>query len=44
MKIEIKNRFNGEIIIIGEYESIKEALEKNREANLYGANLYGANL
>ena len=44
MKIEIKNRFNGNIIIVGEYASVKDALEKNRGANLRGANLYGANL
>ena len=34
MNIEIKNRFNGEIIIVGEYASIKDALEKNKEANI----------
>ena len=54
MKVEIKNRFSGEIILCGKYESIKDCLEKNRgadlrganlcEANLYGANLYEANL
>ena len=44
MKIEIKNRFNGKIIISGEYSSIKEALEKNRGANLSYANLRGADL
>jgi len=44
MKIEIKNRWNGNIIIAGEYESIKDALQKNRKANLCGANLSGANL
>ena len=44
MKIEIKNRFNGEIILCGEYESIKECLEKNSGADLHGANLYGADL
>ena len=44
MNIEIKNRFNGNIIIVGEYASIKEALEKNRGADLFGANLRGANL
>jgi len=44
MKIEIKNRWNGSIILSGEYESIKDCLEKNREANLYGANLSRADL
>jgi hypothetical protein len=54
MKIEIKNRWNGGIILCGEYESIKDCLEKNiganlyeanlREADLREANLYGANL
>ena len=44
MNIEIKNKFNGNIIIVGEYENIKDALLKNRGANLHGADLYGANL
>ena len=44
MHIEIKNRFNGEIILSGEYDSVKDALEKNRGANLVGANLGGADL
>ena len=49
MKIEIKNRFNDKIILYGEYESIKECLERNigadlREADLIGANLSGASL
>ena len=44
MKIEIKNRWNGNIIIAGEYESVKDALQKNRGANLRGANLRGADL
>jgi hypothetical protein len=42
--IEIKNRFTDQIIICGEYESIKDCLEKNRGANLGGANLRGAYL
>jgi len=42
--MEIKNRFDGKIIVCGEYDSIKECLEKNKTANLSGANLYGANL
>jgi hypothetical protein len=44
MKIEIKKRWNDDIILCGEYESIKDCLVKNRGANLSGANLYGANL
>ena len=44
MKIEIKNRFTGENIICGEYQSVKDCLEKNRRANLYEANLSGADL
>lgn len=43
MNIEIKNIFGGEIIS-GKYESVKDALEKNRGANLEGAYLKGANL
>ena len=39
MKIEIKNRWNGNIIITGEYESINEALQKNTDADPRGANL-----
>lgn len=42
MYTEIKNRFNDAIIISGEYDSIKDALEKNSGANLSGANLSGA--
>ena len=44
MKIEIKSRWDNKIILCGEYESIKDCLEKNRGANLRGANLRGANL
>ena len=44
MKIEIKNRLNDQIILCGEYESIKDCLEKNRGANLQDAYLQGANL
>lgn len=47
-KIEIKNRFNDEIIVSGTYANFKEAVEKNKanlhEANLRGADLYEANL
>ncbi len=44
MKIEIKHRFTDAIIVSGEYETIKDCLEKNRGANLRGAYLRGANL
>ena len=39
MKIEIKNRLNGKIILCGDYEGIRDCLEKNRDANLTDANL-----
>lgn len=41
MKIEIKHRHTGNIILCGEYESIKSCLEKNRDADLGGAYLRG---
>jgi hypothetical protein len=44
MKVEIKNRYNGSVIICGEYSSVKDALEKNRGAYLGGADLGGAYL
>jgi len=44
MKVEIKNRFTDKVILCGEYESIKDCLEKNQGANLQEANLRGANL
>ncbi len=44
MKIQIKNRYNDEIIIEGDYKSTKDALEKNKGANLGGADLGGAYL
>ena len=52
MKIEIKHRFDSsKILVCGEYESIKECLEKSvelrkdlRGAYLSGADLRGANL
>ena len=44
MKIEIKNRWNGDIIVSGEYESTKDCLERNGDADLGGANLRGADL
>ena len=44
MKIQIKNRFTGQVIVEGEYESVKDCLEKNRGADLRGAYLEGAYL
>ena len=44
MKVEIKNRWTYSIILCGEYESIKDCLEKNRSANLRDANLEDAYL
>jgi Pentapeptide repeats (8 copies) len=42
--MEIKNRFNDLIILCGEYENIKDCLEKNKGAYLSGADLSGADL
>ena len=44
MKVEIKNRFTGNIFISGEYESIRDCLEKNKGAYLRGAHLRDAYL
>jgi hypothetical protein len=44
MKIEIKHRFTGNIVISGEYESIMRCLEQNRGADLWDADLAGADL
>ena len=44
MKIEIKHRFTGSVIVSGDYESVRDCLEKNLDANLEGAYLEGANL
>jgi len=43
-KIVIKNRFTGKELVSGEYETIKECLEKNRGADLRCADLGGADL
>jgi uncharacterized protein YjbI with pentapeptide repeats len=43
MNIEIKSRYSGLIIIVGEYDSIIDVVEKNK-SNLRGADLQGANL
>jgi hypothetical protein len=32
MKITIRNRFDDSIILEGEYDSIKDALEKNKDS------------
>jgi len=39
MLIEIKNRFNGDIIIVGEYNNIKDAITENRGVDLSGVDL-----
>lgn len=44
MKIEIKNRRDNKVIICGEYENIKDCLEKNRDADLRGAYFGNVNL
>ena len=48
MKIEIKHRFTGEIIVAGKYDSLKDAAEKSgadlRRADLCDADLRGADL
>ena len=44
MYTEIKNRFNGNMIIKGDYDSIKDALQQNSVADLSGADLSGADL
>ena len=44
MNIEIKDRLASRVILSGKYESIRDCLEKNRDANLGGANLSDAYL
>ena len=44
MQIEIRNLYDDKVILCGEYESIKDCLEKNLGAYLEGANLEGAYL
>lgn len=39
MIIQIKNRLTNKIIVEGEYESIKDCLEKNRNKDFTGADL-----
>ena len=43
MKVEITNRFTGNIIISGNYASVRDCCKKNK-ANLDGANLHEVNL
>ena len=44
MEIEIKYRYESKILISGEYNNIKDCLEKNRSADLRSADLRGADL
>jgi len=44
MKVEIKSRFTGAILIQGDYKSVKDCLEQNRHADLRGADLRDADL
>ena len=44
MKIEIKRWDNNEIIVCGEYENIRDCLEKNKNKSFYRADLSFANL
>ena len=44
MNIAIKNRWNDDTITSGEYLSIKECIENNKNANLSGAYLFCADL
>ena len=44
MKIEIRRWDNDEIIVCGEYESIKDCLERNKGKSFYRADLSSANL
>ena len=41
--IEIKNRYTGEIIISGKYEGVKDAVEKNINADFRNADFRNAN-
>jgi len=43
-EITIKNRYTDEVILCGKYESIRDCLEKNRDADLSRADLSGAYL
>lgn len=43
-EITIRNRFTGDVIICGEYKSIKDCLERNRDMDLRNADLQCADL
>ena len=44
-EIKIVSRYDSsKVLLCGKYESIKDCLEKNRDANLSDANLLGTNL
>ena len=43
-EIEIKNRFTGDVIVCGKYESVKECLEKNRNSDLSYSDLRNSDL
>jgi len=42
--IKIRHRYSEKVIISGNYESMKDCLKRNQDANLRGADLQGANL
>jgi uncharacterized protein YjbI with pentapeptide repeats len=42
--ITIRNRFNSETILSGEYDTLKDLIGANRRADLSGADLSGADL
>jgi len=44
MKLQIKNRWTGKVIVDGDAKGIKDLLHKNSDANLCGADLCSANL
>lgn len=44
MRIKIKHSLTGDIIISGKYESLSEALGKNKGIDLTGADLRGAEM
>ena len=44
MKIEIKHKITGKVLLSGAYASITDCLDKNRDADLRDADLSGADL
>ena len=44
MKIQLRNRFTDKVMIEGEYESIRDLVQKNQGTNLWGADLRGAKI